>query len=201
LRRLDPEALDKEAEALFARVAEEDANTPHNDKVRPPGHLGDAAIAHLRTLRDLGVGKPAPEIVGDDLDGRRFRLSDYRGRVVVLDFGSHFYCGPCRALYPEQRSLVKRLEGRPFALVTIDADDDREAVKKAWRDEGNSWRCVYDGLWDGPINTAWNIQQYPTIYVIDHRGTIRYKDVTGQALARTVDELLEELEAANDSRE
>lgn len=201
LRRLDPEALDREAEALLARVAEDYANIPHNDQLRPPGRLGDAAIAHLHSLRDLAVGKPAPEVVGDDLEGRKFRLSDYRGRVVVLDFGSHFFCGPCRALYPEQRTLVERLEGRPFALVTIDADEDREAVKQAWQVEGNSWRCVFDGPWGGPINSAWNIQKFPTLYVIDHRGTIRYKDVTGQALADAVDELLKESEAAKDARE
>jgi peroxiredoxin len=39
----------------------------------------------------LAVGRPAPEIEGIDLNGRRFRLSYYRGKVVVLDFGSHFY--------------------------------------------------------------------------------------------------------------
>jgi thiol-disulfide isomerase/thioredoxin len=201
LQRLNPEALDGEAQVLLARVVRDYRDVPHNDKLRHPGTLGDAASAHLHTVRDLAVGKLAPEIEGDGIDGRRFRLSDHRGRVVVLDFGSHFYCGPCRALYPEQRSLVKRLKGRPFTLVTIDADPDRSAVKAAWEAEGNSWPCIYDGLWDGPINTAWNIQQYPTIYVLDHKGTIRHKDLTGKALEEAVDGLLKELETSKRARE
>ncbi|MEJ7638325.1 MAG: TlpA family protein disulfide reductase, partial [Singulisphaera sp.] len=84
-------ALDRKAEALMDRVAEFYADVPHNDKRRKPGPLGEAAGFYLHDLRDLAVGKPAPEIEGIDLDGRRFRLSDYRGKVVVLDFGSHFY--------------------------------------------------------------------------------------------------------------
>jgi hypothetical protein len=93
LRQLDPRALDQEAEALLTRVVANYADTPNNDKNlrRETGTLGDAARADLHEMRDLAVGKPAPEIEGKDLDGRPFRLSSYRGKVVVLDFGSHFY--------------------------------------------------------------------------------------------------------------
>jgi hypothetical protein len=55
--------------------------------------LGDKAaheLTRLRNLADLKVGRPAPEIEGEDLDGHRFRLSDYRGKVVVLDFWGHW---------------------------------------------------------------------------------------------------------------
>jgi thiol-disulfide isomerase/thioredoxin len=149
-------------------------------------------------LRDLAIGRPAPEVEGDDLDGRRFRLSEYRGKVVVLNFGSHFTCGTCRQMYPHERALVKKLEDRPFALVTIDADDDIEKLRAAWKGEGNRWRCVWDQGWDGPINTAWNIQENPTIYVLDHQGVIRYKATgdPGEELDRAVDGLVSALESS-----
>jgi thiol-disulfide isomerase/thioredoxin len=141
------------------------------------------------------LGKPAPEIEGRDLDDVPFRLSDYRGKVVALNFGSHLFCGFCRTLYPLERSLVKRLEGRPFALVSINAEPSRERaeLKRAWEAEGNTWRCVRDGDESGPIGTAWNILKYPTIYVLDPRGVIRYKNVFGKSLERAVDSLLEEV--------
>ena len=153
-------------------------------------------------MRHLTIGKPAPEIEGKDLDGRSFRLSDYRGKVVVLDFGSHFYCGFCRTLYPSERELVKQLRDKPFALVSINAEPskDREELRKAWADTGNTWRCVWDGDYEGPINTAWDIRSYPTIYVLDHNGMIRYKNIYEKYLDRAVDHLLKELEESRKSR-
>ena len=54
------------------------------------------------------VRETAPEITGDDLNGRPMKLSDFRGKVVVLDFWGD-WCGPCRAMYPHERSLVDAL--------------------------------------------------------------------------------------------
>ncbi len=197
LRRLDPAALDREAEALLTRVVAEYADIPNNDKDQRPqtSTLGTAARADLHEMRHLAIGKPAPEIEGKDLEGRAFRLSDYRGKVVVLDFGSHFFCGFCRTLYPSEQELAKRLRDRPFALVSINAEPskDREELRKAWIDAGNTWRCVWDGDYEGPINTAWDIRSYPTIYVLDHHGVIRAKDVYGKDLDQVVNQLLKEL--------
>jgi thiol-disulfide isomerase/thioredoxin len=197
LRRLDPEALERESESLFERVAKFYADVPHNDKRRDPGPLGEAARAYLREHRELAVGKLAPEIEGVDLDGRTFRLSDYRGKVVVLDFGSHFYCGACRAIYPHMRNLTRRLEGRRFALISINAEPEKvvKELRDAWKSEGNTWRCLFDGTWEGPIQKAWNIQSFPTIYVLDGKGIIRQKDVREKDLDLVVEKLLEEAES------
>jgi thiol-disulfide isomerase/thioredoxin len=195
LRRLDPDALDGEAEALFERVARYYGEVPHNDKRRLPGPLKDAAMAYLRERRDLAVGKVAPQIEGTDLDGRPFRLSECRSRVVVLDFGSHFYCGYCRETYPQMRALVERHRGRPFTLLSINAEPEKdvEELRKAWKDEGNTWPCLFDGTWEGPIQKAWNIRTFPTIYVLDGEGVIRHKDLRGRDLDKAVETLLEGL--------
>lgn len=189
LRRLDPSALQREAETLFEQVAADYADVPHNDKLRSPGPLGDLARFYLR---DLALGKPAPEITGTDLDGQPFRLSDLRGKVVVLDFGSHFYCGLCRYAYPRLRALTKRYQNRPFAVVSINAEPEKDVsdLKTAWLAEGNTWRCLFDNSWEGPIHKSWNIVSFPTFYVLDAQGTIRFKN-TGMA---DVDATLDELE-------
>ncbi len=192
LRRLDPEAMDAEAEALFERVARYYGDVPHDDKRRLPGPLKDAALAYLREHRDLAIGKTAPETEGTDMDGRPFRLSDYRGRVVVLDFGSHFYCGACRDTYPQMRALTERYRGRPFAIVSINAEPEKnvEELRKAWTAEGNTWRCLFDGTWEGPIQKAWNITSFPTLYVLDGQGVIRHKNPRGGELDKAVESLL-----------
>jgi hypothetical protein len=81
MRKIDPEALQKEGEALLERVVGE-----FGAVATPRGPLGERARGDLFEMRNLAVGKPAPEIVGKDLDGVEFKLSDYRGKVVFLDF-------------------------------------------------------------------------------------------------------------------
>jgi len=81
LQAKDPDAVMKEAEGLFERVTKDFADVKQSD--RP---LGQAAEAELFEIRHLSVGKAAPEIEGEDVDGQKFKLSDYRGKVVLLDF-------------------------------------------------------------------------------------------------------------------
>jgi hypothetical protein len=81
LAKTDPAALEEDAQRTLDRVVREFGDVPWRD-----GTLGSRADADLRELRDLVVGKEAPEIAGEDLDGVPFRLSDYRGKVVLLDF-------------------------------------------------------------------------------------------------------------------
>lgn len=198
LARLDAEPIAKEAATLFERVAKFYADVPHNDKRRDPGTLGEAAESYLREHQVLAVGKPAPEFEGDDLEGRRFRLKDYRGKVVLLDFGSHFYCGNCREMYPAMRTLTKRWEGRPFAVVSINSEPEKttKELKDAWAEEGNTWRCLFDGNWEGPIQKAWNIQHFPTLYIVDAKGMIRHKNLVGKGLDEEIEKLIAEAEAA-----
>jgi hypothetical protein len=98
-------------------------------------------------------------------------------------------------MYPHERSLVKRLADKPFALLGINSDDDRDKVKKVMATNLLSWRSWWDGgSTDGPIQTAYNVSHWPTIYVLDGEGVIRYIDVRGKALDEAVDKLLAEIE-------
>ena len=87
--RNDPkagEALRKEAEDLFTRAAEKYADV----KMSYRGTVGSKAKGELYEIRHLAVGKEAPDVEGEDQDGKKFKLSDYRGKVVLLDFWSQF---------------------------------------------------------------------------------------------------------------
>jgi len=82
LQDSDPAALTKEAEKLFELVAGEYPAV----KMYGEETLGDLAKGELFEMRNLAIGKTAPEIEADDLDGNKFKLSEYRGKVVVIDF-------------------------------------------------------------------------------------------------------------------
>jgi len=97
-------------------------------------------------------------------------------------------------MYPHERSLVKRLEGKPFALVGVNSDP-KDRLKKTLQKEKMTWRSFWDGGdTSGPIASKWNVHGWPTIYVLDHKGVIRYRDVREKRMDEAVDELLAELE-------
>jgi len=99
-------------------------------------------------------------------------------------------------MYPHERSLVKRLADKPFALLGVNSDTDRAATRQAIIDNQLEWRSWWDGGGvGGPIATRWKITRWPTVYVIDAKGVIRYMDVRGAELDRAVDTLLAELES------
>jgi hypothetical protein len=86
LRRQDRAKVAQEAEALFERAAKKYGDV----KIPSRGTVGEEANSELFEIRHLAVGKEAPEIKGKDQDGKDFKLSDYRGKVVLLDFWSQY---------------------------------------------------------------------------------------------------------------
>jgi hypothetical protein len=96
-------------------------------------------------------------------------------------------------MYPHERSLVKRLEGQPFALIGVNSDRNRDALKEVLQKEQITWRSFWNGgSTSGPISDAWRVRGWPTIYVLDGSGTIRARNVRGEAMDRAVDALLAE---------
>src|SRR5262249_33628345 len=99
-------------------------------------------------------------------------------------------------MYPHERSLVKRLADRPFALVGVNSDAGRDKLKPVLQKEQITWRSFWNGPkgTSGPISEAWHVRGWPTIYVLDGAGVIRYRNVRGEDMDRAVDQLLSELE-------
>ena len=101
-------------------------------------------------------------------------------------------------MYPHERSLVKRLEGKPFALLGINSDKTLDELHAAMERERITWPSWFDGgSTGGPIATYYGVRAWPTTYVLDPRGVIRVKNVRGDALDKAVDSLLEEFGLSN----
>jgi hypothetical protein len=99
-------------------------------------------------------------------------------------------------MYADERSLVKQMEGKPFALLGINSDTDKEALKKVMEKENITWRSWWNGPkgTGGPLSEAWNVHGWPTTYVVDSKGVIRYKNLRGKELDEAVDGLVKEIE-------
>lgn len=97
-------------------------------------------------------------------------------------------------MYPHERSLVKKLSGKPFALLGVNSDKDLVALRETVLAERITWRNWWDeGRVDGPIQTTWQVLQRPTIHLLDAKGVIRYKNIQPEGLDAAIDELLAEL--------
>ncbi len=203
IRTTDVPAIQEEISGLLERVVREDGAIPlipawarPEIQAKNAGRtLADSAKAQLYRIRNLSPGRVAPEIEGQDLDGEPMRLSDYRGRVVVLVFWGS-WCGPCMRSIPMEKALAARLRDQPFAIVGVNSDPDREQVKGVVAQEGITWRSWFDGgKTGGPIAERWNIRGWPAIIVIDKGGVIRSKGLphhTPRPLDDAVDSLLAE---------
>lgn len=196
----DPEAVLREAEQLFETVQTNYADVPNFQAGpglrQPEPTLGERASVELYECQQLTVGKVAPEIQGEDIEGRKLRLSDYRGKVVIVSFWAS-WCGPCMQMVPHERAMAERLAGKPFVLIGVNGDSEKAAAKRAMAEEKMTWESFWNGGSEGGIAGTWNVHSWPTVYVLDSKGMIRLKldgyggKRTDALLDAVVDKLME----------
>lgn len=174
----------EEAKMILRKLIE------HADKEDPDGKIGVVARNELFDLEHLSVGLKAPELAGEDCNGKKIRLADYKGKVVLVSFFGD-WCPACRSLFPHERSLVQQFKSKPFVVLGV-SSDDRETLKAITREGTVTWTSVWDGGSKfGPISRAWNVRGWPTIYLIDRKGLIAYRGNNGY-LDDQISRLIEE---------
>jgi len=153
--------------------------------------LGDVAKSGLYKLEKLAVGKQAPDSEGENLEGKKSKLSDFKGKVVVVDIWAT-WCPPCRAMIPHERELVERLKDKPFALISVSCDAEKKALTDFLEKEKMPWTHWWNGQKGGLVDD-FKVEFFPTIYVLDGKGVIRYKGVRGEEMDKAVEALLKEM--------
>ncbi len=187
-----PESIETEAVFFYTRLAEQ-----YDDVTMGSEPAGEAARREIFKLRDLAIGKPAPEAEGPDVDGKPMKLSDYRGKIVLLTFAGSW---DRDRSYPLERALVERMKGRPFALLSVNVDSDKGNLLKSIKHGEVTWRCWWEPQENGLNRQRWKANEIACVYVIDASGIIRGKDIEGKTLDVMVDGLVHDLEQPSSRR-
>ncbi|HKB06084.1 MAG TPA: TlpA disulfide reductase family protein [Gemmataceae bacterium] len=154
--------------------------------------LAKAVATEVASLR-IGPGNPVPDVEGTDLDGKKVKLSSYRGKVVLFDFWAT-WCGPCKAMIPHERELTEKLKDMPFAILSVSVDDEKKELAEFLGTEKMPWAHWWDGP-KGPVVKLFRVKSFPTLFLIDAKGVVRNKWVGSpgnEALDKAVNELVAE---------
>ncbi len=151
--------------------------------------LAQAAVA--AELRSWSGG-PTPALELEDLQGRTHRLSDYRGKVVLVNFWAT-WCEPCRDEMPSIERLRRSLAGEPFEVLAVNLAEPRSRIEHFVAQMPLSFPLLLDR--DTQAAKAWKARLLPATYLVDASGRIRYVhygelDWSGAAARAKVRELL-----------
>jgi len=98
---------------------------------------------------------------------------------------------------PHEKELVELYHDQPFAILGVNTDNDADDYRKQCEEMGVTWTNIFNGSTDGGVPEAYGVQGYPTSYLLDTEGRIRYKDLRGKRLLKKVAELMAEMEKGN----
>ena len=151
-----------------------------------------ANIAHM-VASSLKEGSLAPEIEMKDKDGNIRKLSDLRGKVVLIDFWAS-WCAPCRAELPNVVRLYNKYKDKGFDIYSVSLDKDRNAWLQAIQNTGQVWPNHVSDLqgWTSSGGRAYGVSSIPHTVLIDAKGRIIGKKLRGEELANKLQEIFGE---------
>jgi peroxiredoxin len=141
-------------------------------------------------LLSTAVGQKAPEIRMPSPDGKEIALSDYRGKVVLIDFWAS-WCAPCRREMPSVVAAYKQYKDKGFEIFGVSLDQDKARWIEAIAADHITWPQVSDlKHWQSAAARLYNVQSIPYTVLLDREGRIVAKNLRGKDLEKKLDEVL-----------
>jgi serine/threonine protein kinase/peroxiredoxin len=153
-------------------------NNPGTGTNNPPGTGTNGGAANNTPAPQtpeykLELGFKFPDVTGEDMNGVKFRLSDYEGKVVLLDFWGYWNAQSIK-LIPYENKLVNRFKNLPFVVLGVNTDKDAKLIAEGMRRVPVHFRSFKDKLADGKqLSKLCDAKGFPTLVLIDHKGVIR----------------------------
>lgn len=163
-----------------------------------PGGVSDEPLdigtVTFTTVKNVKVGDVAPEITYKDFDGKEHKLSEFRGKYVLVDFWAT-WCGPCVAETPNLKAVWEALgKNDKFAMLGLSVDEKVDEPRDYAKENGIQWVQGFLGEWNNPAAkeamSAYGVQGIPSIWLIGPDGKVVAKDLRGEKMKETVEGLV-----------
>lgn len=149
-----------------------------------------SVVERTANQEKIKVGEVAPDFNATTIDGKPIKLSDYKGKVVLLDFWAT-WCGPCLMELPNVKKVYEAHKDKGFEIIGISADEDVADLKKLVEQENIQWPQIFDGGdKGGAIQEQYGVMKYPTTILLDKEGKINTIDASGDELGDAVEKLV-----------
>jgi peroxiredoxin len=131
-----------------------------------------------QSLTPLPGAMPAPDFELMDTDGKLHRLSDYRGKTVILNFWTT-WCPPCREEIPSMNRAWQQLQQEGVVMLAINMGEDEDTIFVFTADYPAEFPLLLDR--DGAVIAQWPVKGLPTTYIVAPDGSIAYRAIGGRA--------------------
>lgn len=172
-------------------------NTPKSTEISTNPDSVATASAGAEQMANLQIGDKAPEIEFKDPEGNMRKLSDLKGKLVLIDFWAS-WCRPCRMENPNvvrtyNEYTDKRFKnGKGFEVFSVSLDQNKQAWVDAIKKDGLVWENHVSDLkyWRSEAARTYNVNSIPATFLIDGKGVIIAKNLRGSALKNTLESLV-----------
>lgn len=145
-----------------------------------------AQIQGMMASAALAVGKEFPDFKVKDTEGKELSLSEYKGKVVLVDFWAT-WCGPCMKEMPNVIKAYTKYHDKGFEIIGISFDKSKEKLDKVTKEKKMTWRQYFDGKgWGNLLGKKFGIRSIPATFLVGKDGKIIAKNLRGDDLEKAL---------------